>query len=60
MNQGKRNRYSEADHAAAVDMYLASPKSETLRSVAHALSISQSSLHNWVQDYRAAHPEDGR
>lgn len=60
MNKGKRNRYSPEDQAAAVEMYLASPKSETLRSVAHALTISQSSLHNWVQEYRAAHPEDER
>ena len=60
MDKGKRNRYSQQDQAAAVEMYLSSPKSETLGTVAHALGISASSLHNWVQDHRRDHPEDQR
>ena len=60
MRQRKRRAYPDAEKAAAVEMYLNSPPSETLRSMAHALGMSQSSLHNWVQDHRRDHPEDQR
>ena len=60
MANRKRRAYPDNERAAAVEMYLASPPSETLRSTAHALGMSQSSLHNWVQDYRRDHPEDER
>ena len=60
MTKGKRNAYSKKDKAAAVEMYLSSPNTESLGSIARALGISQSGLHNWVQEHRAAHPEDTR
>ena len=60
MQKGKRKEYTPKDRAAAVEMYLSAPKTESLGKVAHALSISQSSLHNWVQDHRRNHPEDTR
>ena len=58
MVKSKRRKYTEKTRTDAVEMYLSGP--EGMREVAHALEIAVSSLNNWVQLHRAAHPEDER
>ena len=50
--------YREVDKQAAVEMYLNGP--ETMANVARVLGMSKSSLNQWLQVYRAKHPEDRR
>ena len=50
--------YREADKQAAIEMYLSGP--ETMANVARVLGMSKSSLNQWLQVYRAQHPEDRR